>query len=288
MTSGLICFWYQRLSGRGAGDLLYSLAGARVVLTGQNPYTIPNPPGGLPIFYPLTAFILVIPFLPLPPEVAAAIFFGGSSAALAFLLSREGWHRLLFFLAAPYWQSLQVVQWSPLLCAVWLSPILLMLVSAKPNIGLAVMLSTRWERIGLVTLAGIILLSLLIQPLWPLSWLEVIRKHPNAMPLLSAPGVVLLLAAVRWRERRARLLLALSLIPQRLFYDQLPLFLIPQTTRTLQIMVIGSWITYIGWFFWPQGGMSWAIIGEFIPALLIILLAPQSDRIGTPRRSMVE
>jgi len=51
----------------------------------------------------------------------------------------------------------------------------------------------------------------------------------------------LLLAALRWRQREARLLLLFSLIPQTLAeYAALPLFLVTRTRREAFVLLLGT------------------------------------------------
>jgi hypothetical protein len=85
------------------------------------------------------------------------------------------------------------------------------------------------------------------------------------------------LAALRWRTREARLLLAMAFVPQVLFfYDQLPLFLVCRTR--------GEALAFIGWgmgvmmvFLIPAFvgfGGPWAMVACYLPALVIVLRRP--------------
>ncbi len=67
--------------------------------------------------YPLPAAIVRLPFAWMRPEIAAGVFYGISSGLLAFGLSREGYERLLIFLAYPYWACILTAQWAPLIMA---------------------------------------------------------------------------------------------------------------------------------------------------------------------------
>ena len=73
--------------------------------------------------------------------MAGALFYGLSSALLAFGISRHGYHRLLVFLAYPYWGGLLAVQWSTLIFASAFFPLLLPVTMAKPQLGLPVALT---------------------------------------------------------------------------------------------------------------------------------------------------
>lgn len=279
-----------------AGDFTWSLRGAEQLLSGQNPYHDPtlgrgNPyPNNDPLFYPLPALLIALPFVPFPREVGGALFFGISSGLLAFHLFRDGgYHRWPFFLGSSYWFTMVAVQWSPLIVASALAPALLPLALAKPNIGLPVFLSflnvdklvslrkgeistlyPPWRSV--LVAIGVVLISLLILPSWPRDWLGNAEIHSVFVPILVFPGMFLPLALLRWRMRDARLLLLLALIPQRPVYDQLLLWLIPQTFRQMFAMSALSWITIFGWLLVPEMTVQWIVLGMYVPALVILLL----------------
>ena len=76
-------------------------------------------------------------------------------------------------------------------------------------------------------------ISLAINPHWPVEWRsQLSHRSPGnyGIPLLLGGGPILLLALLRWRNPAARLLLVMACVPQSiLFYDQLPLWLIPRS-----------------------------------------------------------
>ena len=86
-------------------------------------------------------------------------------------------------------------------------------------------------------------------------------------PVLIFPGMLLLLAALRWRDYRARYLLLLSLVPQRTFYDQLLASGVPRSRRSLLALVSASWLCYISWMFMPNPAIPWHILLIYLPAL---------------------
>src|SRR5689334_17100731 len=108
LFSGLFCWFLMVHFHQGAADFTWTLRIARFVLAGKNPYDTPFEQ------YPLTAAFFGIPFLWLSPEAAAGAFYGLSSALLAFGLTRNGYSRLLVFLAYPYWAGFLTAQWPPL------------------------------------------------------------------------------------------------------------------------------------------------------------------------------
>jgi hypothetical protein len=275
IAAAVLCYVRLLQHGEYAADFTLPLFGARWLLAGQNPYTSPYPVDS-PLFYPLPAVLAALPFAPLPPELAGALFFGISSGLLAFGLTRDSWRPLLLFLSAPFLMALAWAQWPPLIMAAVLVPGLYPLAICKPNLGIPLML-TYPSRRGMAVCAGLLLLSLLILPTWPLDWLASLGRNRHAPPLLVLPGPLLLLALLRWRAPEARLLLLLALAPQRLFFsDQLPLWLIPASARETLALTLVSWLGFFAWVA-IDAGMSasapvWVVLSVDVPALALVLL----------------
>jgi hypothetical protein len=78
-----------------------------------------------------------------------------------------------------------------------------------------------------------VLVSLAVMPDWPVRWWHATHKTAAvnySVPLVAPGGILLLLAALRWRTPEGRLLLVMSCVPQSmLMYDQFPLLLIART-----------------------------------------------------------
>jgi hypothetical protein len=89
------------------------------------------------------------------------------------------------------------------------------------------------------SLLGLSLIASLFLPAWLQDWLRLVQSAPYfTVPLFRMGGPLLLLSLMRWRRPEARLLLALSVMPQNMvIYETLPLFLIPQTLRESIVMV---------------------------------------------------
>src|SRR5438067_2059985 len=112
LVSAAVC--YARLTAQdiAAADFTWAWRGARLLIAGQNPYTDPalsranSYPYDAPLYYPLPAVLLALPFAPLPPELAGAAFIGISAGLLAIGLTRDGYWRLTVFLSAPFWVAL--------------------------------------------------------------------------------------------------------------------------------------------------------------------------------------
>lgn len=265
IVAGWFCVDYRlRLYGGGAADLAWSLHAGRLLLSGINPYTVPLPAGY--VSYPLFSVLAVLPLLALADTVAAGVFFGCSSAVLAWaLLRRSSYWGLLVLLAFPYWAALQTVQWSPLLAALWLLPAgLLPLALVKPQLALPVLLTRLSWR--LVFACGVVgLLSLVILPSWPWLWLGQLGGYDDYggfVPIVSLwPLVLVLLPALGRGETRAWFLLILLCMPQRLNYDQLLLYLIPAAPAQFVSLVAAGWLSAMG---------GWSVIGQYGAAVGIV------------------
>src|SRR5437879_2865883 len=95
VASAVFCWFLLRRLHQGAADFTWAIRAAQHLLAGKNPYDTPLEQ------YPLTAALFGLPLVLLRPEVAAALFYGISSALLALGLTRQGYTRLLIFLALP-------------------------------------------------------------------------------------------------------------------------------------------------------------------------------------------
>jgi len=61
-----------------------------------------------------------------------------------------------------------------------------------------------------------------------------------ALPL----GLLLLLASMRWHEKKSQFLLFMSIVPQRGIYDLLSLWSLLETPKQIIILNILSWLLY--------------------------------------------
>ncbi len=269
-----------------AGDFTWALRDARALLAGQEPYAFTPSIWSIP--YPLTAAILALPLVSLPDALAAAVFFGLSSALLAYGVTRDqAWWRLLIFVSFPYWLSLQVAQWSPLLLAVLYWPALAPVLVAKPNLGIAIGLSIRWRCTTVLGVVGIIVLSLLARPTWPFEWVAMLGPYSGRMPIAILPlGPLLVLALVAWRSAGARFLMLLAVVPQRMFYDQLLLWWLPRSRRQMLGLTLSSWAVYALYAYAPAYWEQWMLGGLYLPALLVVLRAAPGT-IAQHRRTSV-
>ncbi len=283
VAAALLCLRYQVSFNRGAGDLAWPRCGALALLHGNDPYGCPHlmSDGSPGPTNPLPAALAVLPLVWLPAYWLAAVFLGLSSALLAWGLTRDDqWWRLGVFGALPYWHALMTVQWSPLLLAVGLLPVLAPLCLVKPHIGAVVLLGRfSWRAVAGCALFGLI--SLLVLPDWPLRWLGQVSSYDGFVPLLTWAGPPLLLAGLRWRDVRARWIVLLAVAPQRLWYDQLLVFWIATSPRELLVLIAGSWLGYL---VTPALGPAGLVACLYWPALLLVL-GPIAARMPALRES---
>ena len=125
---------------------------------------------------------------------------------------------------------------------------------------------------------------LLKNPL-PLEWRDALASAPRYRgPALRLTGVVLLLGLLRWRKPEGRLFTAMALVPQlALFYDQLPLWLVPTTAIRSVALSALSWVAFAQWY--PSRTLTssvavaepWILGLIYVPAL-VILLVPERKK----------
>lgn len=275
-ASGTFCWFLLAHFHQGAADFSWAIAAARDLLARRNPYAEPMQ------LYPLPSALFGLPFVWMRPEVAGGAFYGISSALMAFGLSRDGYHRLLVFMAYPYWAGFLTAQWPPLLLASALFPLLLPATMAKPQLGLPIFL-TRLSRRGVIACLVVLIATFLWLPAWPWMWIGHFHNYARFIPLLLLPGPLLLAALWRYRDRDAIFLLLMALMPQRWFYDMLVLWLIPRTRREIVWTASISWIAGIWrWNHIPHSFAEvgrWAVITMYLPMLVVILARHSVTRV---------
>ena len=181
-------------------DLVHFWDASRTVLAGGDPYATPLAgalnPGNLPNLYPFPAYLIFAPFALLPLAAAGGAFMAVSAGLAAFGVAGTGLARAPMFLSAPFLLSLSVGQWSVLLVAGALLPWLSWVAIAKPNVGLATWIARPYWHAA-VAMAAIALLSLLVQPDWPWSWLgHLTDREEKFIPVLRPAGFLLLAGLV--------------------------------------------------------------------------------------------
>lgn len=268
---GVLCavLSYLRFAAheRDAGAFGWSLRGVAELWQGQNPYDTPIGQAE-PLLYPLPALIVAAPFALLPTAIAAALFVGVSTALLCWGVSRDGWRRWPMLFGAPLWAAVFAAQWSPLIVAAALLPTLFPLALAKPTVGLPMLLAARSPR-HLLRFIAVALGTALLLPAWLWTWMGSGKEQGLFVPALGLPGVVLLLAASRWRDRATRLLLLMALMPQRALSDQLGLWLVAHSWQQALALSIGSWIAWWGWRSGSTSASGWVVAWLYGPAFAI-------------------
>jgi len=242
--------------GVQSGDFTWLYRAAQLLLNGNNPYLDITPSGPYPydayLYYPLPTAVLAIPFTALPIQFAGPVFFGISSALLAYAISRDGWDRVAVFLSVPYFIAASVAQFGPILmAATLLSGIPGALSILKPSQGL-IAFNYRPKLITILTILGILAATWWILPFWPLDWIESILAKSQGRFLsvvLRFPGPLLLLSILKWREPRGRVLLLSSLIPRNPYwYDGLLLWIVPKNRMQGIVLSLSSWVAYAMWW----------------------------------------
>jgi hypothetical protein len=264
----------------GAADFQLPLTAARILLDGGNPYTDiefrSTYPYNFLFYYPLPAVITAIPFTIInSPYLAGAIFFGFSSALMAYaLLARDHWKFLPVFCSSAFFISASVAQWTPLIFGATLLPALSFLLACKPNLGTAgFFYSPSVKKLLLIGLT--LAVSFIVFPSWFGFWFSNLRQSGSHIPpfLVLPLGPLLLTSAFFWRKPAGRLLFAMSIVPLvPWFYDPLLLWLVPGTLLTSFVLSGISWFAYLVWtenlFHLPVTGIFVNLI--YIPVLIIL------------------
>jgi hypothetical protein len=255
----------------------------RLWVDGRDPYSM-RPGAPLwrfedPLFYPLPALMVLWPIHWMSRAFATAVFVAVPAGLLAWRLSRRALWPLLTLASPSFVMAVVLGQWTPWLVLAMLWPAFGLLLATKPTLG-AACFAYRPTRRAFIGGVLITLLSLALWPAWPLLWLRNLRaviEHPA--PITAPFGILLCLAALRWRRAEARLLLAMACVPQLLlFADQLPLMLLARSARQAALLAIGGWIAAIFWFVQEahKFGAVWfaapyVLAGCYLPALWIVL-----------------
>ena len=269
ISSGFYCWFMLAHFHLGAADFHWAIALAQSLLEHKNPYSVPWQ------LYPLPAALFGLPFVAIRPEIAGGVFYGISSALLAFCITRYGYQRLIIFLAYPFWAGILVAQWTPLIMASAFIPYLWPSILVKPQLGLPIAVAYRNRR-GILICILVGLVSLIIMPHWPAYWIRTFGSYRHFFPLLILPGPLLLLAFIRYRDRDAIFLMLAAVMPQRWFYDAFILWLIPKTKREIAYTVFLSWgMGILRWYTMnytlTQIG-RWMVIFAYLPMLAVVLM----------------
>jgi hypothetical protein len=231
LISGFVCWLAYRLPPPSTSDFEQIWVGARALLGGADPYTVvpTTTSTRYPLYYPLTAIVIGLPFAGLPFDWARVAWAALSGVGFAWAALRYGRGLPAALLSANFLNAVIQGQWSPLMTAAAVLPAASWLLPAKPSIGGAIFAAfpSRQAVIGGLALLAV---SFVLFPTWPIRWADSLGGSNLMWPIRSPGGIILLLALIRWRRPEARLLVALACVPQTIgLYETLPLFLIPRT-----------------------------------------------------------
>ncbi len=273
-------YYISHLTGIGAGDLRYSKWLASDWLSGKNPYqpfAINNEYDIVP--YPFTAVLVTLPLVWMPDRIAAAVFSGVGATLLAWLILDRGKNWQLWLLASwPFVNSVIFTQWSPFIVSMFFTPGLVPLLFIKPQQALPFIFIQKPNRTSIILAGLLLVISLVLYPSWPLDWSKTLHNYIGFPPLFILPfGPLLLFALLRYREKRAWLLILLALMPQRMVYDQLGVLLVAENRNQMLFLVLCSWISFPaliflgGWNAIPWGWQQWVLLESYLPALIVVL-----------------
>jgi hypothetical protein len=299
LLSGLRAFLW--ISGEAkARDFDQVWFAARTLLAGGNPYAEIGP--GLsfdwpaPLYYPLTAAVAIAPLTVIERSLAAVLFAGLASGAFVWAATRRSLAPAVVITSASAALAAETVQWSPLLGAAYGVTWLGVLLSAKPTIGLAIWIA-RPTRIAFIGTLVLLVLSLMLLPEWPQSWIAALRHTslgraggtPYLAPIGTLAGLSTLALLLRWRRPEARLVLALACMPQTpLLYETVPLFLVPASLKEGGVLWLGSWLaalwlsvggpyeTDVARFTVSARAVGWCL---YLPCVLMILRRPNAGAV---------
>jgi hypothetical protein len=271
-------------------DFSIAWNGAKLLLEGRNPYELIGP--GREVSYPFTlhypasTLVAAMPLTLLSERAADLVFVFLSASVLAFVATQENFNRLWIFPSAAFIISARAGQYTPLMAAGYFAPWAAVLLPIKPSTGLAVMGSWSSKRAwvsGGVSAFILLGISFLMLPNWPREWIDATTSSGEYVsPLRKMGGFVLLLALLKWRQREARLLLLLALIPQvSSWYEGLLPMLVGRTKRECQLLSLTSSLGYLMLiplsFMSPTQEIAIPVVGDmmnafcYLPALIVVL-----------------
>ncbi|MDP9177467.1 MAG: hypothetical protein M3O61_07290 [Gemmatimonadota bacterium] len=278
--------------GVGQTDLGQVWFAASAILHRADPYQLVGPTGfyhhEFTLFYPLTAAVAILPLGLLDEAVASAVFAFIASAVLAYAVTKKGWDRLPIFVSLPFLIAAHQAQFSPMIAAGFLLPAVAWTWAAKPTIGLALLASTGSVRAFIIAIVGgaiLVLIGLAFVPQWPAEWLRNVRPQTHMIAPIVRPGGFLALAALlRWRRPEARLVAAMTLIPQTTgWWDLVLLLLVAETFRESLLLAVTTMapLAYEMAFglgdgildLYPRSSLM-LMAASYIPATIIVLRRP--------------
>ncbi|HET8624047.1 MAG TPA: hypothetical protein VFM14_10830 [Gemmatimonadales bacterium] len=282
LVMGGIAAW-SRSGGWFVSDFDQLWIAGRSLLAREDPYAGVLASGNqYPLYYPLPGVLVTLPLALLPLGLARTVLAVCTAFVAGYGLRRLGRWAWLALLAPVWWAAAIQGQIAPALAGAALVPTLGFVLAAKPTIGLALWISRPSLRAA-VSVAAILVISVVVWPEWPLAWLRTIQDAPHIRAPVQRPGgVLLLLALLRWRSPEGRLLAAWAIIPRtESLYDMLPLFLLADSAASMGLLVVGTILALLGLSLMPPPSpdlavrltANWPVLFGcvYLPALLIVL-----------------
>lgn len=283
----------RALTGRSKySDFNQIWLAAYALVHGLNAYDFVQPHFGWPLFYPLTAAVIGLPFAFFRLAVAGALWVAVSFGLLAFALTTEAWWPLIALASFPALHAVRYGQWSPIITAAAIMPSLAWIALAKPTVGAAVIaayIDRAWSRRALVASIAvvIVLVSFAFDRRWVAEWRTALAGVEHFRPLVLRPGGLLtLLALLRWRRAEARLMTFLSCVPATAApYELVPIIaLVPRSRLDALILASASYLA-VPFLVSPGGDQVRFAAGvahnapvllatTYLPAMLLILSRP--------------
>jgi hypothetical protein len=242
--------------------------------------------------------LATIPVAWLPLELARAAWFGIAAGALAYACGVT--YRLTALLSGGFWWAMTGANPLPLLVAGLWWPALRWLWVLKPNAAL-VLFARHPDRRAVAGAVGLLVASFIIWPTWFTSWLAGVLDPPfghayHPIPLTLPFGWLPLLALLRWRDPRARMLAAWTLVPSSVMpYELLLLFGIARTRREWLTLVAVSWVVVAYVYAVPTdpvfavwAGRIWpAVLGGWMAGVVLVLSRAASPQTASRAGSRV-
>jgi hypothetical protein len=230
--------------------------------------------------------LVAVPLTIFPVWLASAIFVFISAGLLAYAITADGWYRLPMFVSAPFIVAAGAGQWSPLLIAGLILPLVAIVFSGKPTIGAALFIagSRPVQRTALIGGTLLLCASFLVFPTWPRYWIENLPYGGTVPPVMRFGGIACLLALLRWRRPEARLIVALALVPQTgSWYEFLPLFLVAGSASEAMVLCILSGLAFAGQDYLVHARnerdlnaqvTALMLVSGYLPATIMVLRRP--------------
>jgi len=278
---------------------------ANAVRHGADPYAALRATGWpFPLYYPMTAAVIAMPFVLFPIAWARLLFFATGAGILAWTFGAVP-HRRWAFFSGSFLDAFALAQWSPFLTGSIELPAFLAgaVLTAKPTVGLALAVAfflpiTRRTWFALAGALTTVVISLILTPSWPSNFIAATRNSPHIVsPVTLLPlGPIILLALLRWRRPEARLLACLAVIPQTFVsYSTVPLFLVPKARReTLLLVLLADLVYGINSLLLPLAGIRSESLAArvhmeaqpilallYIPCLVMVLRRPNHNTDGS-------